>query len=89
MGQFRVEVMKEAAEDIAQHKKSGEKSSIKKIEKILVELSETPYDGVGKPEALLYEMSGKWSRKINKKDRMIYAVNDETVTVLVISVMGD
>lgn len=88
MGQFRVVVMQEAAADIAKHKKSGDKGSIKKIQKILIELTETPYEGVGNPEELLYEMTGKWSRKINKKDRMIYAVNDETVTVLVISAMG-
>ncbi|MFI5138324.1 MAG: Txe/YoeB family addiction module toxin [Sphingobacteriales bacterium] len=61
---------------------------MKKIEKILVELSETPYTGTGNPEALKYELSGFWFRKINQKDRLIYKVEENIVTVFVISAMG-
>lgn len=38
--------------------------------KILEELAESPFEGIGKPEALKYELSGLWSREINKKDRL-------------------
>ena len=54
----------------------------------LNELSETPYSGVGKPEALKSNLSGFWSRQINPKDRLIYTVNDDLVVVDVISAMG-
>ena len=53
-----------------------------------MELTEHPLTGSGKPEALKYELTGFWSREINSKDRLIYKVNDEMVTVLVISAMG-
>jgi len=54
----------------------------------LIELTETPYTGIGNPEALKFELSGFWSRRINQKDRMIYKVEEDIVTVFVISAMG-
>ena len=88
MGKFRVEVTKSANQDIEKHKKSGNKISIKNIAKILIDLTDNPYEGFGNPEPLKYEYSGFWSRKINQKDRLIYRVDDEVVTVFVISAMG-
>ncbi len=64
------------------------KSVIKKIERILYELSEHPYVGTGNPEQLKYELTGFWSRRINQKDRMIYKVEEDIVTVYVVSAMG-
>jgi toxin YoeB len=88
MGKFRVEIIPEAKLDISKHLKSGNQSSIKKIAKILEELAENPFEGVGKPEMLKHQFSGFWSREINKKDRLIYSVEEEIVTVVVISAMG-
>lgn len=88
MGKFRLKVDPLAAKHLAQHFKSGDKKSIKKIEKIFVELAETPYAGVGQPEALKYDLAGFWSRKVNQKDRLIYKVDEEVVIVFIVSVMG-
>ncbi len=88
MGQFKLKIEELALSHIKKHFKSGDKASIKKIEKILIELTETPYAGIGQPEALKYELSGFWSRKINQKDRIIYKVEEDIVTVFVISAMG-
>ena len=88
MGKFRVEIIPEAQIEIAKHLKLGNQSSIKKIAKILEELTENPFEGVGKPEPLKYQFSGFWSREINKKDRIVYSVEEEIVTVVVISAMG-
>ena len=51
-------------------------------------MSEHPTTGTGQPEMLKYELAGKWSRRINQKDRIIYSINDSTVTVFVFSAMG-
>jgi len=88
MGKFRVKIETLAETHIKAHYKSGNKPVIRKIEKILIELSETPYTGEGSPEPLKYDLTGFWSRRINQKDRMIYKVDDNTVTVFVISAMG-
>ncbi len=74
--------------ELRQHYKSGNQASIKKIEKIFKELAVHPYFGSGNPKALKYQMSGYWSRMINQKDRLIYRVDDDTVTVYVVSAIG-
>ncbi len=88
MGKFRLEITVEAEKDIVKHFKSGNKSTIKKINSILVELTETPFNGIGNPEALKYQMNSYWSRRITQKDRIIYRVDEEIVTVFVVSAMG-
>ena len=88
MGKFRVEITKEAKKDIEKHLKSGNKTSINNIAKILVELTASPYEGTGKPEPLKYDYLGYWSRRINQKDRLIYRVEESIITVYVISALG-
>lgn len=88
MGKFRLKIEPKASLDIAKHKKSGNQASIKRIAKILLELSETPFEGIGNPEALKYQLVGFWSREINKKDRIIYKVDEDIVTVFIIAAMG-
>lgn len=88
MGKYTIIVEKAAAKELESYKKSGDKSSIKKIDNIFEDLAEHPYTGVGSPEALKKNLTGFWSRKINKKDRLIYRVNDEIVSVYVTSAKG-
>jgi len=88
MGKFRVEIKTAAQKDLKRHFKSGDKATIKKIEIILKELEIDPYSGTGQPEQLKYELTGKWSRRLNHKDRMIYEVHEDVVTVDVLSAMG-
>ena len=88
MGKFTIEVASKARKELQLHYKSGNKSVIRKIEQIFLELSNTPYEGTGNPEPLKYQMSGYWSRRITKKDRIIYKVYEDKVVVLVISAIG-
>ncbi|RYU90253.1 Txe/YoeB family addiction module toxin [Mucilaginibacter terrigena] len=88
MGQFKLKIEELAQKHLKQHYRSGDKGTLKKIEKILIELSETPYTGIGNPEQLKYELTGFWSRRINQKDRLIYKVEEDVVTVFVVSAMG-
>ncbi|MGL5111765.1 MAG: Txe/YoeB family addiction module toxin [Flavobacterium sp.] len=88
MGKYQVIIKATAEKDLSKHKKSGDLASIKKIIKILNELKDHPYTGSGKPEPLKFELSGYWSRRINQKDRLIYEVQDDIVTVYVVSALG-
>lgn len=88
MGKYQVIIKATAEKDLSKHKKSGDIASIKKIIKILNELKDHPYTGSGNPEPLKFELSGYWSRRINKKDRLIYEVHDDIVTVVVVSALG-
>ncbi len=53
-----IEIENEAKKELAAHYKSGDRKTIKRIERIFKELAETPYDGIGSPEPLKYELSG-------------------------------
>jgi toxin YoeB len=88
MGKFGVKIEDLAKFHINKHIKSGNKANIKRIQKILEELSENPYEGIGNPEPLKYELTGFWSRRINSKDRLIYFVEEDIVIVYVISAIG-
>ena len=88
MGKFRVEITAAAEKDLEKHFKSGNKVAIKKIERFFIELSDHPYTGTGQPEQLKHELSGFWSRRINQKDRLVYSVSENIVTVEVISAIG-
>jgi toxin YoeB len=88
MGKYKVIIKPEADKHLSLHKKAGNKATLKKLEKIFLELSEHPFRGIGKPEQLKYNLSGYWSRQINLKDRLVYEVNEETVLVTIITAIG-
>ncbi len=79
---------KRANEDIDFLKKSGNKILLKKIEILLLEIQENPYFGTGKPERLKYKEGNIWSRRIDSKNRMIYSVEEDIITVEIISAKG-
>lgn len=88
MGKYKVIIKPEADKHISFHKKYGNKATLKKLEKIFIELTEHPFTELGKPEQLKYNLSCYWSRQINLKDRLVYEVNEETVIVTIITAIG-
>ncbi len=88
MGKYIVEISSKARKELKLHFKSGNKSVIRRIEQIFLELSETPFEGTGNPEPLKYNLAGYWSRRINKNDRLIYKVIEYRVVVFVVSAFG-
>jgi len=82
---YTLEFTGTALADIEKHKKSGDKAVLKKIEKLLNELIEHPATGTGQPEMLKHELSGLYSRRINKKHRLVYSIDDQIITVYVLS----
>lgn len=58
---------------------TGQKT-VKRITALLKDISRNQFDGIGKPEPLIGE-KGKWSRRINGADRLVYSVDDRGVNV--------
>ena len=82
---YTLEFSKTALTDIEKHKKSGDKATLKKIQKLLNELMEHPTSGTGQPEILKHDLAGLYSRRINKKHRLVYSIKEQIVTVYVLS----
>ena len=70
-----------ALKDIQIWKKSGNVAAQKRIEKLLLSIKQTPFAGIGKPEALKYQLTGKWSRRITDEDRIIYRVTKNAIQI--------
>ena len=85
---FSIELTLEAELDIEKFKKSGDKKSLVKIDKLLNELREHPTTGTGKSEKLKYYDIPTWSRRINDKHRLIYRIQEDKIIVLVLSFWG-
>lgn len=71
-----------ALDDIQFWKKSGQKISQNKISRLIEDIQQHPYSGIGKPEALKYELSGLWSREIDKANRLIYEIVDQQLQII-------
>lgn len=82
---YTLEFSKTALADIEKHKKSGDKATLRKIKKLLNELMEHPLTGTGQPEMLKHDLAGLYSRRINKKHRLVYSIKEQIVTVYVLS----
>ena len=79
---FVLYITDKALEDIQYHKKSGNKVILHKLNTLLEEITEHPFTGTGKPEVLKHNLSGLWSRRINKKHRLVYEVIENNVFIL-------
>lgn len=53
----------------------------RKINKLIKECQRNPFEGIGKPEPLKNELSGWWSRRIDKEHRLVYRVKDGTLEI--------
>ncbi|REG90574.1 Txe/YoeB family addiction module toxin [Algoriphagus antarcticus] len=54
---------------------------LKKINTLIKECQRTPFTGIGKPEPLKNELSGWWSRRIDREHRLVYRVKDEALEI--------
>ncbi|MDR1974115.1 MAG: Txe/YoeB family addiction module toxin [Bacteroidales bacterium] len=50
------------------------------------DLSEHPRTGIGKPEQLKY-LKNTWSRRIDSKHRMVYTIEDDIITISILSLL--
>ena len=66
-------LLSEALKHQKYRKKSGNIKVQNRITNLIKSILETPYEGIGNPEALKYQLTGKWSRRIDKEHRLIYA----------------
>lgn len=59
-----------------------DKKTYQKIITLILDISRSPFSGLDKPEALKYECSGYWSRRINDEHRLVYKVTDTDIIIV-------
>ena len=58
-----------------------DKKTLKRINAIIKDISRNENNGIGKSEALRGNLSGFWSRRIDEKNRLIYKIVDNKITI--------
>ena len=59
-----------------------DKQILKKINQLIKDIKREPFEGVGKPEPLKYELSGFWSRRISDEHRLVYEVSESYIAIV-------
>ena len=59
-----------------------DKQLLKRINGLIKDCLRSPFDGIGKPEALKANLRGYWSRRITDEHRLVYKVDDERVLII-------
>ena len=85
---YRIVVTQKAQKDYRHWRHSGNHGIIKKISELLQDIAAHPYSGIGRPEMLKYDLSGKWSRRINDEHRLVYSVDEDKIEIHVLSMKG-
>jgi toxin YoeB len=58
-----------------------DKKIVKKINGLIKEIQQTPFEGSGRPEQLKYDLVGFWSRRIDHEHRLVYQVEDNELKI--------
>ena len=71
-----------AAWDDYTHWQGQDKKTLKRINTLIEATARDPFSGIGKPEPLLGNLSGYWSRRIDEVHRLVYAADDAQLDVI-------
>jgi toxin YoeB len=61
---------------------SQDKKTLRRINRLIKETMREPFTGIGKPELLRENLAGFWSRRIDAVNRLVYAVDDNYLTII-------
>jgi toxin YoeB len=59
-----------------------DKKQLKKINALIKDIDRNPREGIGKPEQLKASLSGYWSRRIDLKHRVVYAIEERKIVYI-------
>ena len=58
-----------------------DKKSVKRINELIKSCKRTPFEGIGKPEALKGDLQGYWSRRITSEHRLVYKYEKDQLLI--------
>lgn len=61
---------------------SQDKKTLKRINALIKDIDRNPFDGIGKPEPLKYQLQGLWSRRIDDVNRLVYKIENKEICII-------
>ena len=59
-----------------------DRKTLKRINILIEAARREPFEGIGKPEPLMGNLSGYWSRRIDDANRLVYRITDDAIIVV-------
>lgn len=78
----RILAWTDAAWDDYVYWQGQDQKTLKRINKLINATRRDPCEGIGKPEPLKENLAGFWSRRIDDTNRLVYGVDDESLTII-------
>jgi toxin YoeB len=63
------------------HWQATDRTVLRRIHLLIQDIQRSPYEGIGKPEALKHQLSGWFSRRINSEHRLVYRVTESSIEI--------
>ena len=54
---------------------------LKRINLLIRDIQRSPFEGIGKPEALRHSLAGYWSRRITGEQRIVYKIENDKLFI--------
>ena len=77
---MKITFSKNSWEDYVSWQKE-DKKVLKRINQLIKDIQRTPFQGMGNPEPLKFDLSGFWSRRIDREHRLVYQVFDHEILI--------
>lgn len=61
---------------------AADRSTLRRINRLIDEVLRDPFEGIGKPEPLRHALTGAWSRRISDEHRLVYLVDGDDIVIL-------
>ena len=61
---------------------SQDKKTLTRINALIKDIDRDPFDGIGKPEPLKYQLQGLWSRRIDDVNRLVYKIENNEICII-------
>jgi len=58
-----------------------DKKTLQKINTLIKDIQRNPFEGKGKPEPLKYDLTGFWSRRIDREHRLVYRFENSEILI--------
>jgi len=55
---------------------------VQRINSLIKDIQRHPFEGIGKPEPLKFNLTGLWSRHIDEEHRLVYAVKGDDIVII-------
>lgn len=77
---MKITFSKNSWEDYVSWQKE-DKKVLKRINQLIKDIQRTPFQGMGNPEPLKFDLSGFWSRRIDREHRLVYQVFNHEILI--------